>query len=139
MNAAEISMWLESLDNRAKDLDGSIGDLRNEMISIQSKLRPILDELTRNENETLFCTICGIKAKGLSNSLRAGWSCIIDDEGNEEGDFAGHCGGCTERLEDGAEVEHAMSPTPAESVPRKKPAESSSKPKVLGTLFPLEP
>ena len=114
MNAAEVSMWLESLDNRVKNADETMGEVRNEMISIGSKLRPLIEELVRLEDETVFCTTCEARITGLSNALRARWSCLIDDEGNERGNFAGHYGPCTDRIED-------------ESSPVGMPTEPSSK------------
>lgn len=44
--------------------------------------------------ETIFCTCCDATSESLAESLRAGWQCIIDDEGNERGNYAGMCPGC---------------------------------------------
>ena len=45
--------------------------------------------------ETLFCTGCDtVAANSLARALRAGWQCIIDDEGNKRGNYAGMCPGC---------------------------------------------
>lgn len=46
--------------------------------------------------ERIFCTSCEATTFSLSNALRDGWTCLIDDEGNERGDFAGTCGECSE-------------------------------------------
>ena len=48
------------------------------------------------KKERIFCTCCDATAASLSKALRAGWTCLIDDEGNESGDFAGECPKCSE-------------------------------------------
>jgi hypothetical protein len=50
--------------------------------------------------ETLFCTCCdAVSNTTLAISLRAGWQHIVDDEGNERGNYAGMCPGCIEKEE----------------------------------------
>lgn len=50
-----------------------------------------------NPTERIFCTSCNTPSpRSLSDALRAGWTCLIDDEGNERGDFAGCCPACAE-------------------------------------------
>jgi hypothetical protein len=50
--------------------------------------------------ETLFCTCCdAVSNTTLALALRAGWQCIVDDEGNERGNYAGMCPGCIEEEE----------------------------------------
>lgn len=46
--------------------------------------------------ETIFCTCCPSTIVGMADALRAGWTCLIDDEGNERGNFAGECPACSE-------------------------------------------
>jgi len=50
--------------------------------------------------ETLFCTCCDATATSLAGALRAGWQCIVDDEGNERGNYAGMCPGCIQAEDD---------------------------------------
>lgn len=50
--------------------------------------------------ETVFCTCCDASSKSLAKALRAGWQCIIDDEGNERGNYAGMCPACIQEEED---------------------------------------
>jgi hypothetical protein len=61
---------------------------------------------SRNElpPETLFCTCCDACATSLARALRAGWQCIVDDEGNDRGNYAGMCPACID------EEENAVSP-----------------------------
>ena len=108
----------------------------NAVVDLVDDLRRQIDKLVEPEanNETLFCTICGAKAVGLGKSLRTGWSCIIDDEGNDEGNFAGHCGGCTEKLADEEDDELER-----RSSPRGIPTEPKQTLKTPGTLFDLSP
>jgi len=49
--------------------------------------------------ETLFCTCCDAFTTSLAGALRAGWQCIIDDEGNERGNYAGMCPACIDEEE----------------------------------------
>ncbi len=95
---------------------------------LEERRTEIMAEVRARAQETLFCTICQARITGLADAIRAGWSCIIDDEGNELGNFAGHCGPCTERIEDEESV-------PAGAIP----TEPSSKPKTRGTLFDISP
>lgn len=61
---------------------------------------PPCDEAAEGEREllpaeTLFCTCCdAVSFTSLAEALRAGWQCIVDDEGNERGNYAGMCPGC---------------------------------------------
>lgn len=72
--------------------------------------------------ETLFCTCCDtVSSTSLAEALRAGWQCIIDDEGNERGNYAGMCPGCIEEEESAGEPVRELGPehtsaveTPAE-------------------------
>jgi hypothetical protein len=62
-------------------------------------LYELLDGVSDSEREqlppeTLFCTCCDAVATSLAKALRAGWQCIIDDEGNERGNYAGMCPEC---------------------------------------------
>lgn len=46
--------------------------------------------------QRIFCTSCDAPSpRSLSDALRAGWTCLTDDEGNKRGDFAGHCPDCS--------------------------------------------
>ena len=58
-----------------------------------------LKELNEKPIESVFCTCCPAKITGIADALRAGWSCVVDNEGCEQGNYAGHCGQCTERME----------------------------------------
>lgn len=49
--------------------------------------------------ETVFCTCCDASSESLAKTLRAGWQCIIDDEGNERGNYAGMCPACIQEEE----------------------------------------
>jgi|GEM_PF-2385114 len=50
--------------------------------------------------EILFCTCCdAVSETSLAHSLRAGWQCIVDDEGKERGNYAGMCPSCIDEEE----------------------------------------
>jgi hypothetical protein len=54
--------------------------------------------------ETLFCTCCeATSGTSLAEALRPGWQCIIDDEGNERGNYAGMCPACSDDEKDDEE------------------------------------
>lgn len=66
--------------------------------------------------EIVFCTCChAICSTSLAEALRGGWQCIIDDEGNERGNYAGMCPGCTR--------EEAVAPTHRVASVDEKPAQ----------------
>jgi len=67
---------------------------------LEERRTEIMTEVRGQIAETCFCTSCEATITGLANALRAHWSCLLDDEGNERGNFAGHCGSCTEAVED---------------------------------------
>jgi hypothetical protein len=65
----------------------------------REELYELLDGVSDREREqlppeTLFCTCCDAVTTSLAKDLRAGWQCIVDDEGNERGNYAGMCPGC---------------------------------------------
>jgi len=54
-------------------------------------------ELDKPPNETVSCKTCDARfPDSLAHAVRAGWTCIIDDEGNERGNFAGQCPKCSD-------------------------------------------
>lgn len=64
--------------------------------------------LEKAEDETLFCTTCEARITGLARAIRQGWSCILDDQGNVEGNFAGHCESCSAKLQDADDVPESL-------------------------------
>jgi len=94
-------MTHESIDGAQliKSMDELASPLHALAMVLEERRQEIMDDIRGRTAETLFCTTCQAKVKGIADAVRAGWSCIIDDEGDEQGNFAGHCGACTEDIE----------------------------------------
>jgi hypothetical protein len=82
-------------------------ELRNESGKYWGICPPCHEAVERDREvlpaETLFCTCCDATTTSLAGALRAGWQCIVDDEGNERGNYAGMCPACIEEEEVGNE------------------------------------
>lgn len=97
-------------------------DLRNEEGMFWGLCPPchetIEDDRDMLPPETLFCTCCdATSATSLAEALRAGWQCIVDDEGNERGNYAGMCPGCIDEEQSVAEVGAKDAEDPALDTP----------------------
>jgi hypothetical protein len=103
-NAATREHWPAS--------DNNWGDWQDVLKAIQLHFRRVSEDTEREGErpqsggreslppETVFCTCCdAVSDTTLALALRAGWQCIVDDEGNERGNYAGMCPGCIEKEE----------------------------------------
>jgi hypothetical protein len=69
---------------------------REEFLDVLSDARAI-EQAPDLPDEIVFCTACEKTVIGVAQALRRGWQCIMDDEGNERGNYAAMCQQCIER------------------------------------------
>ena len=92
----ELLTNLRHIAEEIRPLTDAVDSLTTLLQHVWQNREELRQLVERQSEETIFCTGCDTPSPpSLAEALRAGWTCLIDDEGNERGNYAGHCPDCT--------------------------------------------